>query len=203
MSQRSENLRRKIAIEAARLMAEHGVKDFLSAKRKAGEKFGVSNGNNMPKNSEIEAALVEHQRLFQADSQPQQLKKFREAALDGMKFFEIFKPRLVGSVLRGTAGPHSDVNLHIFAPTESFVHFLQQHKIPVDQKQRRYRFGKNKDGSVKEKDIPVFQFMAGEVPFDVAVFDEKAERDIPLSKVDGNPEERASLSVLQKLLLNS
>jgi len=202
MAQRSDNLRRQIAVEAARLMAEHGVKDFLTAKRKAGEKYGISNGSNMPKNSEIEDALVEHQRLFQSDSQPQQVKKLREAAADSLKFFSIFNPKLVGSVLRGTAGPHSDVNLHVFTSPETFIHFLKQHDIPVEQKTRRYKFGKNKDGSFKEKDIAVFQFMAGDVPFDVAVFDEKTERDVPLSKVDGKPEERASLSVLQDLIKN-
>lgn len=200
MAQRSDNLRRQIAIEAARLMAEHGVKDFLTAKKKAGEKYGISNGSNMPKNSEIEQALVEHQRLFQSDSQPQQVQKLRQAAVDSLKFFEDFRPKLVGSVLRGTAGPHSDVNLHVFAPTETFIHFLEQHDIPVDQKQRRYKFGKNKDGSLKEKDIPVFQFMAGEVPFDIAVFDEKTEKEVPLSKVDGKPEERAGLAVVEELI---
>lgn len=202
MAQRSDNLRRQIAVEAAKLMAEHGVKDFLTAKRKAGEKYGVSNGGSMPKNSEIEQALIEHQRIFQGDSQPQYVHKLRQAAIDSMKFFESFRPRLVGSVLRGTAGPHSDVNLHVFSAVEPFVHFLKQHEIPVDQKQRRYRFGKNKDGTVKEKDVAVFQFMAGDVPFDIAVFDEKAERDLPLSKVDGKPEERASLSSVKALLLD-
>jgi hypothetical protein len=202
MVQRSDNLRRQLAIEAARVMAEQGVKDFLTAKKKAAEKYGVQNGVNMPKNSEIEQALIEHQRIFQSSSQPQQLKKLREAAVESLTFFDAFRPRLVGSVLRGTAGPHSDVNLHVFTSPEGFIHFLRQHDIPVEQKQRRYKFGKNKDGSIKEKDIPVFQFMAGDVPFDIAVFDESAGRDVPLSKVDGRPEERASLFVLQELIKN-
>ena len=37
-----ENLRRALAQEAARVMAEHGVSDFLFAKRKAAERFGVT-----------------------------------------------------------------------------------------------------------------------------------------------------------------
>ena len=36
---RAENLRRAIAQEAARIMAEHGVRDFLVAKRKAAERY--------------------------------------------------------------------------------------------------------------------------------------------------------------------
>jgi hypothetical protein len=203
MARHDDQLRRQIAVEAARLMAEHGVKDFLTAKKKAAAKHGVVNGTAMPKNTEIEAALIEHQRIFQGDSQQQHLAELREAALEAMQFFAGFRPKLVGSVLRGTAGPHSDVNLHIFTDVEEFVHFLQTHHIPVDQKQRRYKFGKNKEGKFREKDIPVFQFLAGDVPFDVAVFDEKHERDVPLSKLDGKPEERVSQSVLKELILKS
>ncbi|MGD9000451.1 MAG: hypothetical protein PVF75_08560 [Granulosicoccaceae bacterium] len=200
MARHDDQLRRQIAVEAARLMAEHGVKDFLTAKKKAGAKFGVHTGNAMPKNTEIEAALIEHQRIFQGDSQQQHLRELREAALEALQFFAEFRPKLVGSVLRGTAGPHSDVNLHVFTHVENFVHFLKLHHIPVDQKQRRYRFGKDKESKYREKDIPVFQFMAGDVPFDVAVFEEKNERDVPMSKLDGKPEERASLSMLKILM---
>ena len=50
-------------------MAEHGIGDFLAAKRKAAERLGVEDGAAMlPKNSEIEAALAEYQRLFGGES---------------------------------------------------------------------------------------------------------------------------------------
>src|SRR5215470_13191592 len=62
---RADNLRRALAQEAARLMAEHGIRDFLVAKRKAAERLGVTDGGALlPKNSEIEEALAAHQRLF-------------------------------------------------------------------------------------------------------------------------------------------
>ena len=61
---RSENLRRALAQEAARVMIEQGIRDFLFAKRKAAERFGVTDSAVLPKNTEIEAALREHQRLF-------------------------------------------------------------------------------------------------------------------------------------------
>ena len=57
---RGDNLRRALAQEAARIMAEHGIRDFLVAKRKAAERFGVTDGGAvLPKNSEIEEALAE------------------------------------------------------------------------------------------------------------------------------------------------
>src|SRR5260221_4973041 len=67
-SQRAEDLRRALAQEAARIMAEHGIEDFLQAKRKAADRLGVNDVAGLPKNIEIEAALRAHQRLFGRDS---------------------------------------------------------------------------------------------------------------------------------------
>lgn len=48
---RSDNLRNAIAQEAARLMAEHGIQDFLVAKRKAAERLQVFDRALLPKNT--------------------------------------------------------------------------------------------------------------------------------------------------------
>src|SRR4029077_5157090 len=65
----SEN-RRRIAVEAARLISEHGIRDYHVAKRRAAERLGIAADTALPKNSEIEEALREHQRLFDAKEQP-------------------------------------------------------------------------------------------------------------------------------------
>ena len=71
---RGDNLRRALAQEAARIMAEHGVQDFLIAKRKAAERLGVEDvAAVLPKNSEIELALAEYQRLFGGESHVESL----------------------------------------------------------------------------------------------------------------------------------
>jgi len=112
---RSENLRRALAQEAARIMAEHGIRDFFVAKKKAAERLGVSDGSAvLPKNTEIETALVEYQRLFGGESHTESLYAQRRAALSAMRYLHEFEPRLVGPVLTGTATEHSDVQLHLF-----------------------------------------------------------------------------------------
>src|SRR5450755_4279257 len=77
LSVRGAHLRHALAQEAARVMAEHGIRDFLVAKRKAAERFGVTDGAVLPKNTEIEMALVEYQRLFGADSHAESLQAQR------------------------------------------------------------------------------------------------------------------------------
>src|SRR3982750_692673 len=100
---RAENLRRALAQEAARIMSEHGIRDFLTAKRKAAERFGVTDGSVLPKNTEIEDALAEYQRLFGGTKHGETLAAQRNAALSAMQLLSGFQPRLAGAALPGSA----------------------------------------------------------------------------------------------------
>src|SRR6476646_4839779 len=119
---RADNLRRALAQEAARIMAEHGIRDFLIAKRKAAERMGVTDvAAVLPRNVEIEDALAEYQRLFGGESHVESLHAQRRAALNAMLYLQEFEPRLVGSVLGGTATENSDVQLHLFTDSAESV----------------------------------------------------------------------------------
>ena len=98
---RDQQMRTRIAQEAARLMSEEGIQDFYAAKRKAAQHLGAPDTRNMPRNQEVEAALQEYQRLFRGEQQTGHLRVLREAAVQAMRFLAGFKPRLVGSVLSG------------------------------------------------------------------------------------------------------
>ena len=113
-SRRDQNLRLHIAYLAARLMAEDGIADYASAKQKAARQAGLADANLLPDNAEIEAALREFQDLYQSDEQPAQVRRLREIAVKVMREFEEFRPALVGAVLAGTAGPHSDISLQLY-----------------------------------------------------------------------------------------
>ncbi len=64
---RGDETRRRIAVEAARLISEDGMRDYHAAKRKAAARLGIQVDTALPKNAEIEDALREYQRLFDAD----------------------------------------------------------------------------------------------------------------------------------------
>ena len=112
---RAEQLRKALAQEAARIMSEQGIDDYGLAKRKAAERLGASDIAVLPKNTEIEAALAAHQRMFEAHTHTSELSGLRRTALQAMRLLKRFDPRLVGPVLSGTASAHSEVNLHLFA----------------------------------------------------------------------------------------
>ena len=101
---RADMLRQAVAEEAARIMREQGVDDFLLAKRKAAERLGVTDASILPRNTEIEAARVAHQRLFAADRHEADLATLRRTALEAMRLMADFEPRLVGASMGpGTA----------------------------------------------------------------------------------------------------
>lgn len=189
--------RQRVAQEAARLMSEHGIRDFHHAKLKAAERMGVDDEQALPRNREIEQALRERQRIFHGHEQPQALRRRREAAREAMGFMARFEPRLVGAVLEGTADSHSAVCLHLFCDDpEAVPRFLEEHGIPYETQTRRLRETRDRTG-----EYPVYLFRADELPFDLTVLPRVAMRQAPLDRVDERPMQRASLSAVDALLL--
>jgi len=193
---RLQRNRLRVAQEAARLMSEHGIRDFHHAKVKAAERLGILDAQALPRNNEIEDALREHQRIFHADSQPQLLQERREAAAEAMRFLERFEPRLVGAVLDGTADAHSAVCLHLFSDTpESVVLFLEERGVPLTQQTRRLRTTRD-----EQREYPVLLFAADGLPFDLTVLPLDALKQPPLDRIDEKPMKRASLAAVEELL---
>ncbi len=195
-SARGEELRRAIAQEAARIMSEHGIEDYFLAKRKAAERLGVTDTASLPRNTEIEAALVEYQRLFAADTHSQTIAEQRRAALAAMQLLAEFEPRLVGPVLTGTATPHADIDLHVFAdPPEAVTFKLMDRGIPHEVLERRVKM--QADRAVN---YPAVRFSAGDRTIDATVFPVDGIRQAPFSPVDGRPMRRAAITELAALL---
>ncbi|MES2672514.1 MAG: hypothetical protein V4673_19105 [Pseudomonadota bacterium] len=189
--------RYRLAHEAARLIAESGIRDFHQAKRKAAQRLGIHDDASLPRNSEIEAALREYQRLFQGDSQLNALRQRREAALRALEFFAPFDARLVGPVLDGTADANAAVHLHLYTDdAEAIARFLDDHRIPAETSGRRLRLDRE-----RALDCPVWLFSAEDLSFDLTVLPHDALRQAPLSNIDEKPMRRASMAQLRALLV--
>ena len=193
---RDPNLRRLIAVEAARIMAEQGVRDFHLAKLKAQERLHAADERDLPGNAEIDQALREHQALFQSDRQPALLAQRRRAALEAMEFFARFEPRLVGAVLDGSADEHSAVCLHLHVDDlREVLEFVASHRIDAEEETRRLRLDRERSA-----EVPVFLFEAGGTPIDLTVLPYDALRQAPLSRIDGEPIKRAGRAAVERLL---
>lgn len=131
----TEQLRAEIAACAARMIAEDGA-DYSTAKRKAvkqilGDKKPRS--DVLPGNAQIEDEVRIYNELFFGDAQPARLQHLRQLALTIMEELEQFSPYLIGAVLNGTAGKHSDIHLQLFAANSKEVEiFLLNKRISFD-----------------------------------------------------------------------
>lgn len=125
-----EHVRAEIAAAAARMIAEDGT-DYGTAKRKAARQVlgnARVSGDVLPDNAQIEEEVRIYNQLFFGDTQPTRLLQLRQIALRVMEELESFQPYLTGAVLNGTAGPHSDIHLQLFAdsPKDVEIFLLNQ-----------------------------------------------------------------------------
>lgn len=131
----SQQLRNQIAAAAARLIAEDGA-DYMTAKRKAARQIlgdVQAGGHLLPDNAMIENEVRLYNALFLADSQPARLRHLRTVALQVMEALQQFNPYLCGAVLNGTAGPHADIHLQLFADSAKDVEiFLLNKNIDIE-----------------------------------------------------------------------
>lgn len=193
---RTRERRRQLANEAARLMAEGGIRDYHQAKLKAAQRLGIHDDASLPRNREIEDALREYQRLFAPSEQAGELRRRREAALRALEFFCQFEPRLVGAVLDGTADANTAVALHLHDDdAEAIPRWLEEHGVPVLARSRHLRLDRDREG-----DFPVWLFSAEELSFEVTVLPAGVLRQAPLSGIDEKPMRRASEAQLRVLL---
>lgn len=189
-------MRRRVAVEAARLISETGLRDYGLARRKAAARYGVRHESELPRHTEIDAALREHQTLFQSETQPRILRDLREAAREAMRFFAAFEPRLVGAVLDGSADAHSAVCLHLHTDrVNEVVAHLYEHAIAFEEIDRRLRYSRD-----RPEVFPGFRFAAGDTAFDLTVLPLDRLRQAPFDRIDDRPMRRASPARLDALL---
>jgi predicted nucleotidyltransferase len=177
------------------MMVEESVSDIAVARRKAAGRVGVHDHRQWPSNAEVQEALYRQQLLFRP-GQPAHLRELRQQALRAMRVFVRFRPRLVGSVLDGSADRGSPICLHLFADApEDVVHLLLQQGIPWDERERLLRFS----GGVR-KTYPLFGFLAGNTPIELVVLPSQGMSVPPLDPVSEKPERGASYEQVHALL---
>ena len=200
----ARQLRAEIAAAAARLIAQDGAQ-YDNAKRKAarqvlGEAHGNINmlpANLLPSDTEIELEVRLYQALFHADTQPAHLFRLRTAALQVMELLEKFSPYLTGSVLSGTAGPHDDIHLQLFADSAKEVEiFLLNQNLSLDFSEAPHFKGPRFDP------VEVVSFLWQQEGVHAALYELDDLRGAQKLRADGKLV-RADLAAVRALLISS
>lgn len=123
-------MRIRIAQLAAQLMAEHGIRDYGLAKRKAARQLGAPDSHSLPGNDEIDAALKDYQALYLARDHDDHVATLRQQALAVMRALARFEPVLVGGVANGSATRHADIEIEVLADSgKDFEQYLLNQDI--------------------------------------------------------------------------
>jgi hypothetical protein len=113
-----------------------------------------------------------------------------------MRLLQPFNPRLVGSVLSGTASEHSNINLHIFADTaKDIIMFLVNERIPYETAEKNLTLMNGESVT-----YPLYRFTLQGVLVELIVLGVDEIRQAPRSPVDGQPMKRATLVTVESLL---
>jgi hypothetical protein len=176
-------------------MAEDGIDDFALAKRKAARQLGVTQGQALPGNDEIEAELRAYLALYQAEEHPQRVAELREIALDAMQALARFNPYLTGPVLKGIAGPYAEIELQLFPDSVKEVEiFLLDRNLPYDTHETRRYSGDRVHA------VSVLTLLWDGVPLKLSIFDPRDERVALKTSQAGRVMDRAGIAEVGALV---
>lgn len=185
----STGIRASIASAAARLMAEDGITDYHHAKKKAARQLGVPEHSAFPDNAEVEAELRAYRTLYQGEDHFELIAALRHTALELLDLLADFQPYLTGSVLDGTAGEHSHIDILLFADSAKEVEiFLLNRGIDVSHVEAR-----------NERVEAVLQMETDTADANLVILPPHMER-VSMKHRDGRPHERIRADALRALL---
>jgi hypothetical protein len=195
---KQQHMRIRIAVAAARIMAEDGVEDFAMAKRKAARQLGAVDTQVLPANDEIETELRIYQSLYQGEEQRERVRHLRNVALAAMEQLANFRPYLTGPVLKGTAARYADIDLQVFADSgKDLEMYLLNRNIPYQTSELRHYSGD------QERAVSVLSVDWQGIPVRVAVYWSDDERRSVRTSPQGRPLERADLNAVRALVASS
>jgi len=190
--------RSRIAYLAARLMAEDGIEDFATAKRKAARQAGTPDTRELPTNDEVDAALKTYQSIYHREEHRSRLRELRERAVRAMRELAQFNPYLTGSVLNGNAGKYADINLQLFTDNEKAVElYLIDRGIAYKAAQNRLYAGE------EMRTVPVYEVTDDGTVIELTVLTPHDLRGPLRTTPEGKNIERAKLPTVEQLLADT
>jgi hypothetical protein len=195
-------LRVRIAVEAARLMYEEGVKEYFTAKRMAAKRLlGRVEGRrtrhrpaDLPSNGEIRDALLLLAEAAEGPARTRKLFAMRVVALEAMRRLEPFEPRLIGSVSTGHVRRGSDIDLSLFTDDDEAV---ERHLGELGWQFETARVTIHKFGELRDY---LHHHVEERFPIELTVYPMRELRFRPRSSTDGLPIVRVRAKALESML---
>lgn len=189
MSNSSQSNTARIAQRAAQLICSHQQNDPRQACLQATIELGLSKKETQPTEADIDAAVADYRMLF-SPSYDADLLDLRKKALSLLDFFKQFQPYLIGSVFKGSASKHSDINLLIFSDDSKAIEiFLLNQQIDYSCKEKRTPY--------RQTDAPAIAFWFDNTQVHLQVLPSTARHH------NGKKSDRANYEQLRQLIASS
>ena len=193
---RKNQIRRRIAAEAARIIVQQEAADIPRARYKAAHRLGFTHRRDWPDHDEISAAVRAYQQTFCARRQPAALHELRTLAVSAMEALSDFQPRLTGAVLEGYADENSTINLLLTADTpEDVIFSLHDRHIPWQEEEERLDFPQGRQAL-----RPRYRITAGGRSITLTVLRPEDRSSPPLDTDTGRPLAGATIAQVLELL---
>jgi predicted nucleotidyltransferase len=184
--------RKRVALEAARFLADGVETEYLHAKERAISALGLSSQTRLPSNRKIKdcVGLITREELGTQEVE-RRLTEMRAIAVEIMALLEDFDPFLIGSVLTGAISRNSDIDLHAYCDeVEILTNLLEDFGFEdLDVEHVENRKGHFVHIKWSEKSYPV----------EITVYPWSWRETVFYSSVTGKPMRRATLESLVKL----
>lgn len=184
---------RRVAEEAARLMAAGAENEYIHAKTRALQMLGMSGQTRLPSNRKIKDCIARlTQEELGADEVHRRLRAMRQIAYDLMSVMEMFDPFLIGSTLTGEIRRSSDIDLHVYSDdykeVEEHLAIFGYDEIDIEQVE-------NRKGSFVH-----LRWMEQGFPIEITIYPWSWRTVTLYSSVTGKVMKRADLHGVSKLL---
>jgi len=192
----SEKLRRRIVVEAARLMYQRQESEYYRAKMKAARKIcrGWVKPSDLPSNAEIRDEILRFAQLYEGDTNAEKLRDMRIEALRVMRLLEHCRPKLIGSVLTGHIRHGSDIDIHVFAPSsETVIAVLEQQGMVYELQRKRVR-------KLGEERLFTHIHVQDRFPIEITLYSPDKIGYVFKSSITGKAMETATLPELEQLM---
>jgi predicted nucleotidyltransferase len=192
----SDKVRRQVAWEAARLMYEREVCEYLPAKLKAARRVarGDFKPSDLPSNSEIRDQVQIWATLHEGEQRTENLRDMRLEALRMMRILRVFRPRLIGSTLTGHVRRGSDIDLHVFSDSIAAV------AAALDAEGFSYEIERKRVRKLGREQTFVHIHVADRFPFELTIYASNMAHYVFKSSITGKAIERASIAELEQFL---
>lgn len=168
--------------------------DLSGALKRAGRNLGIKPQQARPPLGVLRSAIQDHRSLFRPQ-QMQLLQARRQLALDAMRTFADFRPRLFGALIHGD-GPLDVVRLLVLADTvEQLMLFLKDRNMPWREAETLLNYSGG-----RRLAHPTLRFQAGETMVELVVLGHGSRSDPPRDPVTGGPLETLATDELAALV---